>query len=692
MDEKKLNTAIKHHQDGDISKALSLYTELLLENKKSPQLLFLIGTANLEMKTYETAIEFLKESIAIYPENPVSYYNLGLAYQEINLLIRAISSYKKAINLNDNYTEAHINIGSVFLKLKRYNEAVNSFDQALMLSNNDPEIYSNRGHALVGLKRYDEALKGYDQALALNPKEAKIYLNFGYLFHSLRRFRDAIFYFKKALILKPNYTEAYIGLGDCHINLKDYQEGVHNYNQIFEFKVWVDNFLGLFIHTKMQICDWGNYCLLLKKIINKIRKKEKASVPFFVLSLSDDPSLQKESAEIFVHDQHSVTNLLPEINRYSSHKKIRIGYFSADFYNHATMHLLADVFEYHNNDQYELYGFSFQDAENDEWTEIVKEKFNKFFDVSKKSDEEIALMARNIQIDIAIDLKGYTAHSRPDIFSYRTAGIQVSYLGYPGTMGTKCIDYIIADKTLIPKNMQQYYSEKIIYLPNSYQANMAERAISQKEFQRKEMGLPDDAFVFASFNNSWKITPETFDSWMRILLSAKGSVLWLLSTNSIQIKNLSNEAELRGVNGNRLIFASFLPIEEHLKRIQLADLFLDTFPYNAHTTASDSLRMGLPLITRSGNSFASRVAASLLNAIDLPELITTTKEEFELLAIDLANNHDKLLQIKNRLLNNLSVSPLFNSKLFTQHLETAYKTIYKRYLDDLPPDHIYISN
>jgi len=258
-------------------------------------------------------------------------------------------------------------------------------------------------------------------------------------------------------------------------------------------------------------------------------------------------------------------------------------------------------------------------------------------------------------------------------------------------MGAEYIDYIIADTVLIPEDKQQHYSEKIVYLPDSYQVNVKERLISNKSFSRKEAGLPNDAFVFCSFNNNYKITPATFDRWMRILQAVEGSVLWIFKTNDTATENLKNEAELRGINKNRLVFASFVPVEEHLKRIQLADLFLDTLPYNAHTTGSDALRVGLPILTLMGESFASRVAASLLNAVGLPELITTNQNAYESLAIELATQPNKLGTIRNKLVNNLPSSPLFNPKLFTEHLESAYQVMYQRYQDDLPPDHIKIT-
>ena len=318
--------------------------------------------------------------------------------------------------------------------------------------------------------------------------------------------------------------------------------------------------------------------------------------------------------------------------------------------------------------------------------------FDQFIDVRSRTDLDVASLARELEIDIAVDLKGFTHGSRASIFAHRAAPIQVNYLGYPGTMGAAYIDYIIADPILIPNDKREHYSERIAYLPNSYQVNVKDRLISDKAISRKEVGLPEDAFVFCSFNNNYKITPQTFDRWMRILQAVEGSVLWIFKNNETAVENLKKEAELRGIDRSCLVFASFIPVGEHLKRIQLADLFLDTLPYNAHTTASDALRVGLPLVTLIGKSFASRVAASLLNAVGLQELITTTPEVYESLAIELATNPQQLEKVKNKLLTNLPTSPLYNAKLFTQHIEQAYQEMYQRYQDGLAPDHIYIEN
>ena len=440
----------------------------------------------------------------------------------------------------------------------------------------------------------------------------------------------------------------------------------------------------------MSLCIWNDLTTDLEDLTMKINKGQKVVGAFAMLGLIDDLQLQRKAAEIYTNDKFPISDSLPKIGSYPKHKKIRIGYFSADFHNHATMHLMAELFECHDKSSFELIAFSFGPDQQDAWRKRALLSFDQFIDVSLKSNEDVALLAREMKIDIAIDLKGYTQDCRPGIFAKTAAPIQVSYLGYPGTMAVDYMDYLIADPTLIPKESQQHYSEKIIYMPNSYQVNVSQRSISEISISRLDFGLPEEGFVFCSFNNAYKITPSTFALWMRILKIVDDSVLWLLVSNDETAKNLTKEAEKLGINKNRLVFANYVPVEEHLNRIKHADLFVDNLPYNAHTTSSDALRMGLPVLTCVGKSFASRVAASLLNAVGLPELITTTQQEYEALAVELATNPKKLKAIKDKLAKNLPSAPLYDTPLFTRHLESAYKVMYDRYNDGLESDHIYV--
>jgi predicted O-linked N-acetylglucosamine transferase (SPINDLY family) len=417
---------------------------------------------------------------------------------------------------------------------------------------------------------------------------------------------------------------------------------------------------------------------------------ERVINPFTLLALSDDPLLNKKASEIYAQAKYPLNDILGPIPKLHKTQKIRIGYFSADFHNHATCYLMAELFELHDKDKFEIIAFSFGPKVDDAMRDRIENSFDQFIEVGDKSDMEIAQIARGLNINIAIDLKGFTEDSRTSIFAHRAAPIQVNYLGYPGTMGTNYFDYIIADETLIPANFQSFYSEKIAYLPNSYQVNDRKRLISERQFTRQELGLPENSFVFCCFNNNFKILPGTFASWMKILKAVEGSVLWVFQENSWVVDNLKREALSHGVEASRLVFAERMEQSEHLARHQQADLFLDTLPYNAHTTASDALWAGLPVLTLMGRSFASRVAASLLNAVGLSELITTSIEEYESLAIELALNSNKLSKIKLQLAENRLTSQLFDTPLFTKNIEAVYSKMYERYHDDYYPENIFI--
>jgi predicted O-linked N-acetylglucosamine transferase (SPINDLY family) len=439
----------------------------------------------------------------------------------------------------------------------------------------------------------------------------------------------------------------------------------------------------------MKICSWLDLADSLDDLSKKVISNEMASLPFPLLALNDDAALHKKSSEIYSQHKYSKNLALGLIHKIPPQGKLRIGYFSPDFRNHAVSFLMAELFELHDKNRFEILAFSFGADDKSPMRSRLSQAFNQFIDVSNMSDLDVAKLARELRIDIAVDLGGFTADSRTGIFSYRAAPVQVSYIGYLGTMGAEYYDYLLADETIIPVGLQKFYSENIAYLP-SYQVNDRKRIISDRLFTRQELGLPQKEFVFCCFNNNYKILPDTFSSWVRILQAVDGSVLFLYGENKWAEANLRKEAEVRGIDKTRLIFGGYLPQDEYLARYRACDLFLDTFPYNAGTTASDALWTGLPVLTLMGESFASRVAASLLNAIDLPELITNTQEEYEALAIELAMHPHKLAEIKLKLANNRLTTPLFDTPLFTKNLEATYIKMYERYQNDLQPDHISI--
>jgi predicted O-linked N-acetylglucosamine transferase (SPINDLY family) len=576
--------------------------------------------------------------------------------------------------------------------LQRYEEAIAHFDKAISLKADYAEAWSNKGNTLHELKRYSEALTHYDKAISLKFDFIEAWASKGAALHELKRYSEALTHYDKAISLKANYAEAWSNKGITLNMLQRYEEAIAHFDKAISLKDDIDWIFGNLIHTKMKICDWSGLVDSLDRISDKVMKNKKVTAPFALLALYDDALFIQKSTKIYVKDKFPPNPSLGPIFKNPAGQKIRIGYFSADFHNHATGHLMAELFELHNKNQFELIGFSFGPIKNNDNLRMrLMKPFDTFIEVSNKSDFEISQLSRSINIDIAVDLKGFTQDSRTGIFAYRAAPIQVNYLGYPGSMCTEYIDYIIADKTLIPTECQSYYSEKVVYLPNSYQVNDRKRLISEKKFTRKQLGLPENSFVFCCFNNSYKILTETFCIWMHILKETEDSVLWLLKDNSFAEKNLKEEAQKHGVDPQRLVFADRLSSSDHLARHLQADLFLDTFPCNAHTTASDALWTGLPILTLMGQSFASRVTASLLNAVGLTELITNTQKDYENLAIELATDTNKISSIKLKLVSNRLTTPLFDTPLFTKNLEASYIKMYGRYLNDLLPDHIYLN-
>jgi predicted O-linked N-acetylglucosamine transferase (SPINDLY family) len=491
------------------------------------------------------------------------------------------------------------------------------------------------------------------------------------------------------LSLSPDFAVAWANKGNTLKDLGLYDDAITHYDKALSLSPNIDWVYGDLVDVKLKICSWSDLTPLLEMISKKVIENENVSQPFSILTLNDDARIHKKSAEIYTQSKYPLNSALGKITKLPRNEKIRIAYFSADFKHHPVALLIAELFEIHDKSQFEIYAFSLVKA-CDAMRDRLQRAFDHFIDAEEMSDSAVAKLARDNSIDIAIDLSGFTQDSRAGIFSYRAAPIQVNYLGYPSTMGADYIDYIIADKTLVPSESQSHYSEKIAYLPNSYQVNDRGRLISGRQFTKQELGLPENGFVFCCFNNSFKILPSTFGNWMRILKAVEGSVVWLLRDNSRAVENLKKEAQNHGVDPKRLIFADRMPLPEHLARHRQADLFLDTLPYNAHTTASDALWAGLPVLTLVGRSFASRVAASLLNAIGLTELITSSQEEYEALALDLATDPQKIALIKRKLADNRLTSPLFDTPLFTKHLEAAYIKMYDRYQNELPPDHITI--
>lgn len=685
-----LRSALDLHHKGRLGEAGALYKQILRSQPGHFDALQLLAAIYAQTKQYEDAVSLFDLALKINPDHPTVLNNRGNALKDIRRHEDALVSYEKAIALKPDYAEPYYNRGNTLKEISRYEDALLSYEKAIALKPDYLDAYINCGNAFLELKRYNEALFSYEKALALKPDSAKNHYNRGNALNGLKRYEAALLSYEKALELNSSYAEVYYNKGNILQVLNRFREALLCYEKASALNPDIDYLLGERLHTKMRICDWSGFDHLLHQLAVKIECNEKVTTPFPVLALSDSPALKKKVAEIFVKDKYPFSDSFPEIPKRVRHDKIRIGYYSADYHNHATAYLMAELFELHDRSMFELIAFSFGSEKYDGMRNRVFASFDRFIDVRTKSDKEVVELSREMDVDIAVDLKGFTTDSRTGIFALRAAPIQVNYLGYPGSMGAEYIDYLIADSALIPVHNQKYYTEKIVYLPDTYQVNDSKRLISDRLFTREELDLPETGFVFCCFNNNYKIHPSTFDGWMRILKQVEGSILWLYEDNPAASDNLRREAVQRGVERERLIFAKRMPLPMHLARHRQADLFIDTLPCNAHTTASDALWAGLPVLTLTVQSFAGRVGSSLLSAIQLPELITSTQEEYEALAVELATHPEKLRQIRRKLEQNRLTTPLFDTQLFTDHIEEAYRMMYERYQAALPLDHIHI--
>lgn len=674
----------------ELDSALACYDRAIAIHPGMPLFHFARGNALVALQKYDAAIESYDRVIARIPDFAEAHSNRGKALLELRRLEAAAASYDQAIQLKPELVDAYTGRGLTRQALKQPDAALADFQKAVALVPNLAEAHHNLASAFQELGQLDAASASYRKSIELAPESAETYSNLGNVLQKLGKLDAAVAMYSKAIDLKPAFADAYYNRGIAFKELNRLEAAVADYTRAIRLKPDYDFLLGILLHTRMRICDWDGIGAQFELLAARLKQMKKAAPPFPVLNMLDAPALQKAAAEVSTQTWNPASNALGAIPRRSRRPKIRVGYYSADFRNHAMTYLMAGLYESHDRANFELIGFSFGPERDDEMRSRVAASFDQFIDVRPMSDREVAALSRQLEIDIAVDLNGFTDHSRCGIFAERSAPIQVNYLGYPGTMGADYFDYVIADDTLVPTSDQVHFTEKIVYLPGSYQVNDRTRQIASTGYTREAAGLPAEAFVFCCFNRNCKITPEVFDIWMRLLRSVDGSVLWLFEDSRVASHNLRKEAGERGIDANRLIFAGQMPLAEHLERHRLADLYLDTLPYNGHTSTSDALWAGLPVLTLMGKSFASRVAASLLKAMGLPELVTQSASEYESLAVALATDPGKLAGIRRQLAANRLTTPLFDTPLYTKHLEAAYRRMWDRYLADLPPDHIRI--
>ena len=644
---------------------------------------------------------FMKVKIS---EDAVSLYNKALVLKAAGQIDAAIEKYEEAILIKPDFFEAYYNKGNAHRDNKQFKEAIACYDVAIVLKPDFAMAYLTKGNACKDIEKFDLALECYEKAIQLNPEYSEAYSNRGVVLKNLTQFAEAVASFDTAISLKPELSEAHYNRGASLEKLNQLEAALESYEKAFELNPEIDYLLGIKLQLKLSLCDWSNLEETLALCAVGINAQKPIADSFTALVLFDNPQLHLLSAKAHVSNQFSLDQSLGAIPKRELRARVRIGYYSADLYYHPVSIWLAEQLESHDKTKVELYAFCLKSVQ-DPMRDRLEAAFDHWIDVQSTSDLEIAKLSRELEIDIAIDLNGHTADGRTGVFAARAAPIQVSHLGFPGSMGAEYIDYMFWQDPSPDEDLQelernrQFITEKIAYVPSGFTYDR-QRQISEEPLTRAQYGLPEVAFVFTCQNGLKKLMPEVFDIWVEILKAVPGSVLWLQKPSDTAVKNLIKEANARGVEGERLIFTAreVVPKDQEKARIgrylasyRLADLFLDTWPYNAGTTAVDALWAGLPVLTKMGRAFVARMAMGALKAIGVPELVTRTPQAYQELAIELAQNPEKLMQLKDKVQRNRLTTALFDPAANTQHIESAYLEMYKRYQESLEPEDFYIA-
>lgn len=670
---------------GQFERALASYDRALAIAPNLAGVLNNRGSALSALLRHEQALKSYDLALTIKPTFAEALNSRGAALSALKRHEEALASYEQALAIKPRLLEALNNRSGALKELERFDEALASYDQTLAQKPNFAVAHFNRGIVLSALKRHADALASYDRALALESRFAEALNNRAAALLALDRHEEALASCERALAIKPAFAEALQNRGTARSLLGRHEAAIQDFQRALDLDDERPFARGALLHSKMHCCDWRTYEEESRRLIVDVRAGERSAEPFAFLGISDSAQDQLRCAQTWVRTQCPPSPMPMWTGERYRHDRIRLAYVSSHFHEHPMGHLMAGLFEQHDRERFETIAVSFGPDDSSAMRSRLKGAFERFIDVRQRSDREVAQLLRDIEVDIAVDRNGFITGARPGIFALRPAPIQVNYLAYPGTLGADYIDYLVADEIVIPREELGCYAEKVIYLPDSYLINDAGRRIAQGTPTRTEIGLPDGAFVFCSFNNNYKITPALFAVWMRLLGQTPGSVLWLLEGNGAARRNLRREAAERGIAPDRLVFAPRVRSAEHLARHRLADLFLDTLPCNAHTTASDALWAGLPVLSCMGTTFAGRVAASLLHAIGLPELITHSLAEYESLALQLARDQSRLGDVRQKLASQREGWPLFDTDRFRRRIEAAFIRMWEQCQGGEPP-------
>ena len=635
------------------------------------------GMALRDLKRPQEALASFDRALAASPGNPEILNNRGNALRDLERVEEALATYDRALAIRPSHVEALKNRGSALRSLNRPAEALASFDRALAIRPNDPGALNNRGNALQDLHRHEEALASFDKALAIRRDDAYALNNRGNALKSLKMYTEALASFDAALKLNPNDAEALNGRAVPLRELQRSAEALASYEKALKADPCHPYAFSGLADTALAVCDWARTEALRPELRNRIADGRSIIAPFTALAYGVDLSVQLQCAQNYIaHRLPASTTPLWSGETWPD-DKLRIAYLSPDFRRHAVAFLMAELIERHDHSRFEIVGISFGHDDRSEIRARLIRAFDRFHDVRSQGSRDVATLVKDSRIHVAVDLNGHAGGIGLGILAHRPAPIQASYLGYASTTGAPFIDYVIADRTALPSEQQPFYTERIVHLPDCFLPTDTRKPTSPRPPTRAELGLPDNGFVFCTFNNSYKITPLMFEVWMRLLRSVHDSVLWLSVDDNEAVTNLKREATARGVDPARLIFAPKLArVEDHLARYRVADLFLDTLPYNAHATASDALWEGLPVLTCRGASFAGRVAASMLGAAGLGELATADLGEYETLALRLATDASLLHTFRERLELGRPACRLFDMARLCRHIESAYATMW----------------
>ncbi|HVW75948.1 MAG TPA: tetratricopeptide repeat protein [Rhizomicrobium sp.] len=712
-----IQQALDLHRQGRLDQAAALYAQILEQEPGNFGALQFLGVLRGQQGRYVEAVRLIESALKLQPQDFGVLANYGQTLMAAGRLQEALEACDQALAIRPDFFEAHYNKAMALFQLKRFAEAVLSFDHALALRPVDAQALNSRGAALWHLGQKAEARASYDRILAARPDHAEALLNRAFLLqelgdpqgaladydkvlaiaptnarawngrgavlHALDRNNAALADFEKALELEPAFADALANRATIRwVSSRDQEAAVADLKAALAANPDQPYARGELLHLKMYGADWDDFETEKTLIDSGVRQGQRVVRPFVYQALSSSPADLQSCSRIFTAQFFPPAGQPPSFHH--AHARIRIGYVSGEFREQATAYLMAGLYELHDRGKFEVIAIDNGGGDGSAMRRRLEAAFDRLLNIKQMTDAQAADRIRSEEIDILVNLNGYFGAPRMGVFARRAAPIQVNYLGFPATLGASYMDYILADRIVIPEQDRRFYDEQVVWLPHSYQVNDRKRAIAAQTPDRAALGLPETGFVFCNFNQSYKITPDVFTCWMRVLKSVEASVLWLLSAQPPFQANLRREAERQGIAPDRLIFAPSLPPDQHLARLKQADLFLDSLPYNAHTTASDALWAGVPLITCLGTSFPGRVAASLLNAIGLPDLVTRSMADYETLAVRLARDSQALRSIRRKLADNRLAAPLFDTDLFRKSLEAAYTTMWRRWTNGEP--------